>query len=1096
MATSNHERVGKALEHLKDGLAPFVEREMQAVYGEKAWMEAAQSNIRNERDWQVKKGKVQWDAHLLLSVMWNNWNNVFARTLGHADRSIVAELRTVRNNWAHQKAFSTDDAYRALDSMHRLLTAVAADEAKFLDDMRQDLLRLRFEEQARHHSRKVSAIPVEGEPASGLRPWRELATPHDDVSSGNYQRAEFAADLAQVHEKRASTEYGEPREFFERTFLTEGLQQLLSGALKRITGKGGDPVVKLQTNFGGGKTHSLLALYHLFADVPANELLGVDSILSKLKIQKLPRVTRAVLVGTAHSPAKTYKKADGTVVHTFWGDLAWQLGGKKGYKLVELADKKGVSPGSEELLALFNEFGPCLILIDEWVAHVRQLYSKEGLPAGTFDSHFTFVQALTEAAKQTNHSLVVASIPSSEIEQGGEGGKEALKRLENVFRRIESPWRPARQEESYEIVRRRLFIPMDSDRFPQRDAVIKAFIKNYKQQAGEFPNGVAEGDYEKSMKTAYPVHPELFERLYTDWGALEKFQRTRGVLRLMAAVIHELWERNDTSLLIMPASVPLDASPVIGELKHYLEDNWVPIVELDVDGPHSQPLKLDRDNPNLGRYSACRRVARTIYLGSAPSFKTAHPGLDEKRIKLGCAQPGESVATFGDALRRLTDTATHLYVDQKRYWFSTQPSVTKTAQERAAQQDIHDVWEELRKRLRADRQRGSFAAVHAAPGDSSQVPDDMEVRLVILDPEHAHARKTVDSRARAAARDILENRGTSPRLYRNMLIFLAADEARLSDLEQAIRQFLAWSSIVKDKETLNLDAFQNSQASTKKGQAEDAVNQRIYETYVWALVPAQKEGETSFEFDEVRVPGNQGLAVRTSRKLENNEQLITRYSATRLNMMLDKYGWQGKDHVGLKKLWEYFASYIYLERLKDSTVLCEAIQDGIKDTGWSEFFAYAEAWDESKKRYLGLKAGVVSSVIMDEKTVLVTPKAAQEQLDKVIGPKPDNGDGDNGDGNGKDRGGEDGYGGGVDVGEKAKTRFHGSKKLEPIRLTRDAGQIADEIVQHLVKLPGSHIEVTIEIHAKIPDGADEQIQRTVNENCKTLKFENFGFEEQ
>jgi predicted AAA+ superfamily ATPase len=172
----------------------------------------------------------------------------------------------------------------------------------------------------------------------------------------------------------------------------------------------------------------------------------------------------------------------------------------------------------------------------------------------------------------------------------------------------------------------------------------------------------------------------------------------------MAKVIHSLWEEQDKSLLIMPANVPIDNGQVQVELTRYLDDNWVPVIEKDVDGPNSLPLECDRNNPNLGRYSACRRVSPTIYLGSAPCLRAANRGLEDRRVKLGCVQPGEIVSTFSDALRRLTDQATHLYIDNTRYWYSTQPSVTRLAQDRAEQiqQDIDKVWEEIIARLRRD----------------------------------------------------------------------------------------------------------------------------------------------------------------------------------------------------------------------------------------------------------------------------------------------------------------------------------------------------------------------------------------------------------
>ena len=360
---------------------------------------------------------------------------------------------------------------------------------------------------------------------------------------------------------------------------------------------------------------------------------------------------------------------------------------------------------------------------------------------------FTFAEALSEAAKAARQTLLVVSIPVSEgphqrlehgmtdIEIGGERGREALARLKNAVGRVEASWRPATSDESFEIVRRRLFQPLTGEQFVARDAVSRAFSALYGQQPQEFPLECREADYERRVKMAYPIHPELFDRLYNDWSTLEKFQRTRGVLRLMAAVIHSLWERNDANLLIMPATIPIDDQLVQFELTRYLEDQWPPVIDKDVDGSNSLPLAIDRDNPNLGRYSACRRVSRTIYMGSAPIKNAANRGIDERQVKLGCVQPGESVATFGDAVRRLTDRATYLYVNGKCYWYSTQPSVARTAEDRANQLSEDDVAQEIQKRLRESaRTRGDFTKVHACL-PSSDITDERDVRLVILGPD-------------------------------------------------------------------------------------------------------------------------------------------------------------------------------------------------------------------------------------------------------------------------------------------------------------------------------------------------------------------------
>ena len=455
MAISNHERVGKALEMLTSGLKPFVERELKNTYQQGWFEETRKTMAASQLQFLGSADSPQWDVHALLMALWNQWNDVFHKTLGPAERSLVSELREVRNRWAHQRPFSTDDAYRALDSIGRLLTAVSASEASEVDKLKVELLRVRFDEQVRTEKRKAASVAIEGEAVPGLKPWREVVTPHKDVASGKYQQAEFAADLWQVHLGEGSDEYRQPVEFFRRTFLTQWLTDLLANALTRLSGNGGDPVVELQTNFGGGKTHSMLALYHLFCAMPATELPGLEPVFTKAGVNKIPATKRVVIVGNKVSPGSPSKKPDGTVVRTLWGELSWQLGCKEGYSLVKDDDLHATSPG-DTLRVLFNKYAPCLILIDEWVAYARQLHEASDLPGGRFETHFTFAQTLSEAAKAAKNTLLVVSIPASEgggvsphgsevadVEVGGERGRHALERLKNTIGRVESSWRPA-----------------------------------------------------------------------------------------------------------------------------------------------------------------------------------------------------------------------------------------------------------------------------------------------------------------------------------------------------------------------------------------------------------------------------------------------------------------------------------------------------------------------------------------------------------------------------------------------------------------------------------------------------------------------------
>jgi len=1094
MALSNRDRVGKGLDLLAAGLRPVFMREMRNALGD-TWAEQAAGDAR-----EGSSAAEFRDVYVLLKAMWEYWNQVFGKVLGHAERTLVSELRDVRNRWAHNEPFSADDSYRALDSAHRLLQAVSAQEAVEADHMKQELLRIRFAEHAKKETQKAAQTAIEGMPMAGLKSWRMVIKPHDDVSTGRYQTAEFAADLGQVYRGEGSDEYREPREFFRRTYMTDGLRSLLVRALRRLTDTGGDPVIELQTNFGGGKTHSLLALYHLVSGDDPTKMLGVDTVLRDAGIPAVPQARRAVLVGTAISPGQPDVKADGTEVRTLWGEMAWQLGGVEGYALVAEADRTGTNPGTG-LNDLFRRYSPCMVLIDEWVAYARQIYANSELPAGTFDTHFTFAQALTEAAAAIPGTLLVVSIPASDkvrtvegaagdssaIEVGGEGGVEALRRLKAVVERVASQWQPASAEEAYEIVRRRLFEEMrDPDAFAAKDAVIDAFMNLYRSQTGDFPGECREAEYRRRLDAAYPIHPEVFQRLYSDWSTLERFQRTRGVLRLMAAVIHGLWAREDAGLLILPGTIPIDDSDVRFELTRYVDDTWKPVIERDIDGPLSLPVALDRENPNLGRYSAARRVARTIYMGSAPTVGTTHPGLEDKRIKLGCTQPGETPAVFGDALRHLSDKATHLYTDGTRYWFSTQPSVTRLAQERAEQLPEADVHAEMVKLVRAEcMQRSDFCGVHVAPDSPGDVPDENDTRLVVLGPRYPHSSKVQLSEAAKRAQEILESKGSAPRRFRNMLVFLAPDRTALDALDSAVRMAMAWESIVRDSGALNLDAFQSSQAINKLQQAKEAAQQRVYETFQWVIVPSQPDPTGGTEWRSMKSTAQGQLPERVARKLKHEEQLLTEWAGVLLRHEMDKIPLWPRDagHISIKQLWELFAQYLYLPRLRDIGVLSAAVQTGVMDTGWQQdTFAYAEAYDAATGRYQGLKHGEMTGV--HATGLVVHPDYAQSGVDEPS-PEPPPGPG---------PGSSPEPSLPPPPGDYRPKRFFGVVTADPLRLGRDAGLVAQEVVGHLQALPGAKVTIQIEISAEIPGGVPENVERTVSENARTLKFEQQGFE--
>jgi hypothetical protein len=444
--------------------------------------------------------------------------------------------------------------------------------------------------------------------------------------------------------------------------------------------------------------------------------------------------------------------------------------------------------------------------------------------------------------------------------------------------------------------------------------------------------------------------------------------------------------------------------------------------------------------------------------------------------------------------------------DGNRYWISTQPNVTRTAQDRAQQisEDIHRVWEEIISRLRTDKERGEFAGVHIAPSSSADVPDDenLGVRLVVLGPQYSHSSKTKDSPALEKVTEILSYKGASPRYCKNLLLFLVVDKTKLDNLVQHVCQFLAWDSIVKEKDSLNLDVSQSNQAQQKQEETNKNVNLLLSETYQWLLIPHQPDAHKPITWEEIRIPGQDSFIIRASRRFLHEEQLILQYSASRLRLeILDSYIWSKANHVDLKTLWKYFTQYLYLPRLKNEQVLLNAVQEGVAALLWKEYFAYASGYDEAKGRYLGLKACEGITATLSSQSWLVKPEVAEQQLQQDSSvvqpptpatPNPTNINSSSSTKSAKER-----------VIEYTPSppppklrRFYGSVNLDPQRVIRDAEQITNEIVQHLGGLVGAEVEVTLDIQVQLPDGIPEDVIRTVTENCRTLKFKSYNFEEE
>ena len=957
-----------------------------------------------------------------------------------------------------------------------------------------------------------------------LKPWREIAIPHEDVLKGTFQQAEFAADLSRVHQGTATPEYQDAALFFQRTFITEGMRLLLDSVVKRLAGRGGDPVVQLQTAFGGGKTHTLLAVYHLAqGKISASKLQGIPPILDQAGIAELPKAKIAVLDGVELLGLASKPRTRGhTTIKTLWGELAWQLGGVEAYALVKEADENGTAPGKGELSALLASQAPCIVLMDELVRYVSQFEEGKTLSGGTYDTQLSFIQSLTEALKAVPSAILLASLPFSDREAGSQQGVKALRALEHYFGRVQALWKPVATEEAFEIVRRRLFANV-SDRLGAEE-VCKAYADLYAGNAADFPPETQESKYLERLKHSYPIHPEVFDRLYEDWSSLDNFQRTRGVLKLMAKVIHRLWTSGNNDLMIQPGSLPLFDADTRNEAIYYLSAGWDPVLERDIDGERAMTTELDNSKPLFGSIHACRRIARSVFLGSAPDSGAVggskhHRGIELERMLLGAAQPGQVVGHYKDAVRALVDRLQYLNSANNRYWFDTRPNLRREMEDRKRRFDLReDVYPFIKDKLRFAS--GVFGGVHVFT-PSADVPDDWSLRLVVLPPEATFGR-SAQSPAVDAATAILKSRGEQPRQKQNRLVFLAPDADSVSRLKDQVTSVLSWASIVADVKEgrLNLDQHQSKQASQSFEQANEAMGRMVRETYKWLLAPLQEvktgKGIGDIQWDHFQVnPAAVNRTEEIEKILKEHELLIAEWAPIHLAKMMNAWFWKD-DATAVSALdtWQKTCCYLYLPRLRDTDTLRSSVNAGVASR---DFFGVAYGREDG--RFQGFHFAENTTVIMDDSLLLIEPKVAAdfaallgreaaERGAAASGKEAAGGSGSASGGSGPAAGAGSGTGsaavggaGGADVttakppSSVKKTTFFGSVEIDPIKAKLQFSDVAEEILLLFTQKPGVKVRVSLEIEAEAPGGFDDGVQRAVRENCNQLKFKNYEFGE-
>ena len=992
----NRDVLTDALDKYRDAMRPFIVRALRrvkgksvevAIYDTLSTKQASDFEKRLENNGGNIEGAI--DIGDFPNLISRNWREVFNQQFD-GDVSVQSPLHIItqaRNKVSHPDTGDLETEYTRVVLYHivDVLGKINAPESKVrVEECRDEIL---------GSTESESLIPdfpddTKYKPQSKsqkLTPWREVIPPNLELTQGTFEESELAANLQQVYDGRASaTSYGNPVSFFDQTYITDGMHTLLVNALKRLGSKGGAPVIQMKTGFGGGKTHSLIALYYIANSIDALVNIPSDSDSAKTRedIERIiqeaqwdvsagiqPKV--AVLDGTYLSPTDMdVTKENGDPLNKLWGVMAYQLGGQEAYDLIgEAARRQDTAPLGAQLDRLFDHIGPCVILIDELVAY---LLNVGGDALGI---NYTFIQALTESVRRSPNVVLVATLPTSQSEVGGLNGMDILTTLEARLGRIESIWKPLQTEDAFEVVRRRLFgNKIDEE---ERDRTCEAFLNMYNQNKKSFPQGVHETRYHERMKACYPIHPEIFERLHTDWSTINEFQRTRGVLRLMANWISRLYRRSDPSPLIMPANLPLDDSVVSSEFEKLLPGRW-DVVFTEADSDNGEADKIDKGRNNFAEYGgAARRIARTVFLGSCPGRSLI--GIDVNRIHLGVAQPGwHRISTYTEALNEMRSNLYYFYSDDERYYFHTEENLNKVAIDRANELSNHELNEEIVSQI------GKAVMTHRSkviicPADLDAIPDSNDLRLVILPPDKLlPSRSSETDEATPAALHILTRYANKERTYRNTLLFLVAKIDAIRDLKDPIAKHLAWQSITQGERRIeNLEGERYKQARASLNKASESIRSLIPRAYRWAIAPAQvnaQRTEFTMSAEQTQILDDGDIVKSAFETFKAREDVIEYETHESLDALLKKYIWDNNAHISIQDLWNMMTQYVYMPRLISKDVLTDAIKEGVQ----AGTFGYAEYYEAEQENYQGMSFAE-PLLALDMKGLLVKPEIARRK---------------------------------------------------------------------------------------------------------------------
>ena len=800
------------------------------------------------------------------------------------------------------------------------------------------------------------------------RVW-EVCEPHPDVFMRDLDPSLFAISLHHVMQGTADKNYTDPERFFTRTFMTRALLDLLERVLGRLVGRErGAPILRLETPFGGGKTHTMTALYHIArAPQVVSEHNSVRPILERLNLRAIPQDIRvAVLDGRALN-VQERQTGHGVTVRTLWGELAVQLGGAQAYEIVKVADQMRTSPGSELLTKLLGQFSPAIILMDEVLEYLVKARAVKVGDSNLMEQTHTFLGDLSAAVSAVRQTVLVVALPASSLEIGAESQEEAERLFQSTKKllgRVELVEMPVAQDEVFGVLRQRLFKSIGTERDWKRAIeVFRDYYDQY-QYARFFPDRVRTREYRDRMLQAYPFHPELVDLLYERWGPHPQFQRTRGALRLLALVLRRLWNQRPTSaFLIQPHHVDLADRHIRGEVIRLLDSGMDAVVTGDIlqrAGDAEQRLGSEYAREQLGRGAA---TCAFLYSISAASRDV---GATEEEIRTALLRPGINPAMVSEVLARLREELWYLWYRDRRYLFTARPNLNKVIldfQDAVTDEQVGNALLDWLARL-AGKGSGVFQVV-VAPAEPRVLPDRAQPTLVVLPLEVSDAKQWM-IQAMQSAGEIRTNR--------NMLVFLVPDTRRAASIRVALKRWLALKEVAQSPSLKQMDEDDRDQVKVQLKDKECELEALLRQTYQDVYRPS--DGEVS------RVPTRTQDAIKAKtfdqyviRVLEEAGVLLDRVAPTYIKDTLQV---GNAREVPISQVINLFTGVAGQPILKDpQKAVQQAVAEGVKQG----FFGLRVG----EHVYMG--QDVPEHILNDQQAVLVPPQTPPPTSLAVSTPK-------------------------------------------------------------------------------------------------------------